>query len=189
MSLSKLQDREDDVREVSRYAPGTTEQAVVAYLDKRRKQLISGFWDGATFDATRDRHRAQALNKIATHFGVGSDAGFSLTAVKIDKPRDKETPEQFCVRLADLLTSDGWRDDLQPKLQALLDQAAEAILAGDPVEENQALGFECKTFLAFLEDVERMGREARAAIQRSAAQANQPRWGVGPLNIQRPQQR
>lgn len=186
MSLSKLQDREDDVREVSRYAPGNTEQAVVAYLDRRRKQLIAGFWDGASFDATRDRNRIKALNKIALHFGVGTEEGFQLGSISID-PVEKESPEQYCVRLADLLTPEGWHDVLAPKIQELLDRAAEAIIAGDPVEENQALGFEARELLSFLERTDQMGRTARAAIERNIRTTSQPRWGVGPLNIQRAQ--
>lgn len=172
MKPTQLRDltAEDDVARVASALPADWKAALAAYLDDRRVNLKRGWAQLATFDAQTRRYEIASLKVIESKLCADVKKKPKLKLVE----RDRDVRPHHAIRLAALLTPDGWQEQYLPALQALTAELEASWLEGKAVEEAQATQREIDALVRFLYGVEDAARKAKKQ-QEQPAKAVPPR--------------
>lgn len=161
----------DDALALAAERRETWEDAVAAYLAKRKKALQNDYATKASFDRATLRAQAKALPVLGQLITEGV-LQIPETPAVIER-NDGESTDDHLIRLSSLLTPPGWDAHIRPKLQAKRAEAMTAAFAEDDEENNVALIAEIDHMLYFLQAVETRGIEARATRRGKLARDTQ----------------
>lgn len=166
MKLRDAHDGDDDVRSLARGRHATWVEAVAGYLAMRKRKLLTGISDAASFEADKVRHRIKVLLEVGRTLGAELDTIEPKSEAAIDRPGGMSENEHY-VQLAYLLTPLGWREKQLPALERRRLQAIEDWTEDKDSDRNLALAYEIERMIAFLQSVEQRARDAAGRLPAS----------------------
>ena len=136
--------------------PESTRDALSMYVQMRRNRLRENLSSRPDYEVQDYGKRLKALREL-------EDLVKTDTSVEPlpHRPPKGETAVRYQAYLSDLLTPEGWQQDLLPTLNALLETCDLAFEEGSDVSGAKALRKEIEILIAVLQNVDRNGRGAR----------------------------
>jgi hypothetical protein len=154
--LRDLREEEDAVEQLASEVPASWRDAVGAYIAARRAKLVQNIERISEFEVRTRSYQIEALGKLKSIIQP-LDSKVQLKDVTSDVSRDERM-----LRLARVLTPDGWDDKMLDPIRKAEQRAIEALLERKEIPQNQGLLDELRRLLSFLNRVQRDASVAAA---------------------------
>jgi len=152
---------------IASQTPSDMAQAVAAYVKDRKKKIVRGLEKIKGFELDEVRAKVKALVEIAHIFDANEEvepADIERQQRMVGKKVVKESPATYLAHLYDVLTPPGWREEVEPKIQAYIEICEEKVLLDDDAVNARAGIEEARHFMRFLSNTEKDGSEAQAML-------------------------
>tara|TARA_R100000664_G_scaffold25227_1_gene35205 strand:- start:20083 stop:20604 length:522 start_codon:yes stop_codon:yes gene_type:complete len=139
--------------------PQDVKSALGMYVEMRRSRLRTNISSRPDYEVQDIGKRLKALRDLNEVISNESES-----EALPHRPPEGESVARYQAYLSDLLTPDGWEDELLPTLKEILNACDLTFEEGGDVSGAKALRKEIEILIAVLQNIARNGRGARVEL-------------------------